>query len=99
MEYYRYINPTTLMIHTRLTSKGQVTVPQRFRRRMKLTGRRNVVIEQRPDGTVVIRPAESILRLAGSVHLRAPRLPVDEERKAIHHAMAGRCRAKPTPAQ
>jgi bifunctional DNA-binding transcriptional regulator/antitoxin component of YhaV-PrlF toxin-antitoxin module len=95
MWYYRYIHHTKSMFHTRLTSKGQVTVPQRYRRRMRLTGRRNVSIEQRPDGSVVIRPAKSILRLAGSVRPRVPRLSIEEERKAIHDAVVDRHRATP----
>jgi bifunctional DNA-binding transcriptional regulator/antitoxin component of YhaV-PrlF toxin-antitoxin module len=82
------------MFHTHLTSKGQVTVPQRFRRRMKLTGRRRVVVEQRADGAVVIRPARSILHLAGSVPARNSKLTVEEERRAIHQHMVKRHRAK-----
>jgi bifunctional DNA-binding transcriptional regulator/antitoxin component of YhaV-PrlF toxin-antitoxin module len=82
------------MFHTRLTSKGQVTVPQRFRRRMKLTGRRSVVVDQLADGAIVIRPAKSILHLAGSVPTRSSKLTVEEERHAIHDAMIERHRAK-----
>ena len=95
MEYYRYIFHTAPMFHTHLTSKGQVTVPQRFRRRMKLTGRRSVIVDQLTDGAVVIRPAKSILHLAGSVPARSAKLTVDEERHAIHDAMVERHRAKP----
>ena len=80
------------MFHTRLTSKGQVTVPQRFRARMKLTGRRSVVVDQLPDGAVVIRPAKSILHLAGSVPARHPKMTVEEERNAIHDAIIERHR-------
>ena len=94
MEYYRYIKHTTPMFHTHLTSKGQVTVPQRFRRRMKLTGRRSVVVDQLADGAVVIRPAKSIMHLAGSVPARSVKLTVEEERNAIHDAMVERHRAK-----
>jgi bifunctional DNA-binding transcriptional regulator/antitoxin component of YhaV-PrlF toxin-antitoxin module len=82
------------MFHTRFTSKGQVTVPQKFRRRMKLTGRRSVIVDQLPDGAVVIRPAKSILYLAGSVPARRPILTVEEERKAIHNAIAERHKVK-----
>jgi bifunctional DNA-binding transcriptional regulator/antitoxin component of YhaV-PrlF toxin-antitoxin module len=82
------------MFHTHLTSKGQVTVPQRFRKRMKLTGRRSVIVNQLADGTVVIKPSKSILHLAGSVPGRVPPLSVKEEREAIHWAMAERNKVK-----
>ena len=97
MEYYRYIHPTNPMFHTHLTSKGQVTVPQRFRRRMKLTGRRSVVVDQLADGAVVIRPAKSILHLAGSVRAGATKLTIEEERQAIHQVMVRRHRVKTSP--
>ena len=82
------------MFQTRLSSKGQVTVPQKFRRRMKLTGRRSVTVDQLPDGAVIIRPAKSILHLAGSVASRVPPLTIKEERQAAHDAMAARHKVK-----
>jgi len=63
---------------------------------MRLTGRRSVIVDQLRDGTVVIRPTKSILHLAGSVSPRVPRLTIEGERKAIHHAMIARHGANPT---
>jgi bifunctional DNA-binding transcriptional regulator/antitoxin component of YhaV-PrlF toxin-antitoxin module len=82
------------MFHTRLTSKGQVTVPQEFRKRMKLTVLRSVTVNQLADGAVVIRPAKSILYLAGSVPAPNPPLTREEERKAARDAMVERHKGK-----
>lgn len=82
------------MIPTNLSRKGQLTIPKHFRQRMKLTGRQRVILDQLADGTVVVRPARSILHLAGSVPAHVPPLSVQEERDAIHQAMAERSKGK-----
>lgn len=69
------------MFPTNLSSKGQLTIPKKFRQRMKLTGRRRVIIEQLKDGSVLIRPMQSIMHLAGSIALKRPLLPPELERR------------------
>ena len=81
-------------VPTNLSSKGQVTIPKKYRQRMKLTGRRTVFVEQLEDGTVVIRPARSVLNLAGSLSLKRPLLSPEEERRAVHKQIAERKGAK-----
>ena len=76
------------MFPTNLSSKGQLTIPKRFRQRMKLTGRRRVVIEQLKDGSVLIRPVRSILCLAGSLTSKRPLLSPKEERRAMQEGLA-----------
>jgi len=76
------------MFPTNLSSKGQLTIPKQFRQRMKLTGRRRVVIEQLDDGTVLIRPVRSVLHLAGTLSLKRPLLPPQQERREAHDALA-----------
>jgi bifunctional DNA-binding transcriptional regulator/antitoxin component of YhaV-PrlF toxin-antitoxin module len=76
------------MIPTNLSSKGQLTIPKRFRQRMKLAGRRRVFVEQRPNGVVLIRPAPSILELAGKLQLKRPLLSPEDERRETHALMA-----------
>lgn len=78
------------MFRTHLTSKGQVTVPKQFRQRMKLTGRRAVVVDQRADGAVVIRPVRSILHLAGAFERQGKTLSTKEERRLARKAWVKR---------
>ena len=78
------------MIPTNLSSKGQLTIPKKFRQRMKLTGRRRVFVEQRANGSVIIHPAPSILDIAGKLDLKRPLVSPEEERRLTHLAMARR---------
>jgi antitoxin PrlF len=43
---------------TNLTSKGQVTVPKKIRDYLGLKAGNAVVFERRPDGDIVLRPAQ-----------------------------------------
>lgn len=76
------------MFPTNLSSKGQLTIPKRFRQRMKLTGRRRVAIEQLNDGTVLIHPVRSILKFAGTLSLKRHLLPPQQERHEAREVMA-----------
>jgi bifunctional DNA-binding transcriptional regulator/antitoxin component of YhaV-PrlF toxin-antitoxin module len=78
------------MIRTNISSKGQLTIPQAFRKRMPLTRKQEVDIEQLEDGSVVVRPVASILELAGSVRLNRPLLTPQQERQQARHGMAHR---------
>jgi bifunctional DNA-binding transcriptional regulator/antitoxin component of YhaV-PrlF toxin-antitoxin module len=80
------------MFRTHLTSKGQVTVPKRFRQRMKLTGKRAVTVDQRDDGSVVIRPVKSIMHLAGTFRSTGKLISPQEERRLARKAWTARNR-------
>jgi bifunctional DNA-binding transcriptional regulator/antitoxin component of YhaV-PrlF toxin-antitoxin module len=78
------------MVTTHLSTKGQLTIPLAYRRRMNLTGRQRVHLDQLADGTVVIRPAPSILPLAGTLPLRRPLAAPERERQEVHQQRARR---------
>ncbi|MBL4701682.1 AbrB/MazE/SpoVT family DNA-binding domain-containing protein [bacterium AH-315-I18] len=77
-----------------VSSKGQITIPRRFRERMSLTDQRQVEMEQLDDGAVIIRPIRSIMHLAGQIKINKPLLSVTEERKIAQQAMAQRHKRK-----
>jgi bifunctional DNA-binding transcriptional regulator/antitoxin component of YhaV-PrlF toxin-antitoxin module len=79
------------MVRTRITSKGQTTVPSEFRKNWKTS---QVFWEQGPDGSAVVRPAPnaaSLLGIAGDGRPRDPR-----EMEKAHQAIAddGKSRTK-----
>jgi AbrB family looped-hinge helix DNA binding protein len=78
----------------KISSKGQVTIPQRFRQQMHLTEHREVEMEQLTDGSVVIRPVKSVLHLAGQLRPGTRPLTAKQERAAARRAMAKRHRPK-----
>lgn len=55
---------------------------------MPLTSSQEVVVDQLADGSVIVRPVASILDLAGSVTLKRPLLPAQEERRQARQRMA-----------
>ncbi|MFA7237250.1 MAG: AbrB/MazE/SpoVT family DNA-binding domain-containing protein [Phycisphaeraceae bacterium] len=75
-----------------ISSKGQVTIPRRFRERMRLTDQQQVEMEQLEDGAVILRPIRSILPLAGRLQPGKPLLPPDAERRQARKAMTERHR-------
>jgi bifunctional DNA-binding transcriptional regulator/antitoxin component of YhaV-PrlF toxin-antitoxin module len=66
------------MVKTHISSKGQTTIPAKFRARWKSS---EVVWEDMPDGSAQVRPVPDILALLGSAHTEQPRDP-DEKAKA-----------------
>ena len=82
------------MSKARISSKGQVTIPRRFRERMQLTDQQQVEMEQLEDGAVIIRPIRSILHLAGRFKTGKPLLPPDAERRQAWQIIAERHRNK-----
>ena len=76
------------MVRTNISSKGQLTIPQIFRKRMTLTRKQEVEVDQLPDGSVIVRPVASILDLAGSITLNRPLLSPQEERQQARQSMA-----------
>ncbi len=76
------------MVRTNISSKGQLTIPQAFRKRMTLTRNQEVEVDQLPDGSVIVRPVASILDLAGSITLNRSLLSPQEERQQARQSMA-----------
>lgn len=66
------------MVKTRISSKGQTTIPAKFRSRWKST---ELVWEEAPDGGAYVRPVPDIMSLFGSAKSAAPR-DLDEKGKA-----------------
>jgi bifunctional DNA-binding transcriptional regulator/antitoxin component of YhaV-PrlF toxin-antitoxin module len=58
------------MVKTRVSSKGQTTIPGRYRSRWKTS---EVVWEDAPDGGAIVRPLPDIMALFGSAHTVQPR--------------------------
>lgn len=65
------------MVKTHISSKGQTTIPAKFRARWKSA---EVVWEDLPDGGAHVRPVPDIMSLLGSAHTAQPRDP-DEKSK------------------
>ena len=53
------------MVKTQVSSKGQTTIPARYRARWKSA---EVVWEDLPDGSALVRPVPDIMSLFGSAH-------------------------------
>ena len=58
------------MVKTHISSKGQTTIPAKFRARWKSS---EVVWEDMPDGSAQVRPVPDIMSLFGSAHTAKPR--------------------------
>jgi len=86
------------MVRTNISSKGQITIPQIFRKRMPLTGKQEVEVDQLPDGSVIVRPVASILDLAGSIALHRPLLSPQAERRQARLGMARQAAKRGLPA-
>jgi AbrB family looped-hinge helix DNA binding protein len=78
------------MVKTNLSSKGQVTIPLAFRKRMNLTAMQTVELDQLSDGAVVLRPVPSVLALAGGLKPARSILSPKEARKRARELMARR---------
>jgi bifunctional DNA-binding transcriptional regulator/antitoxin component of YhaV-PrlF toxin-antitoxin module len=65
------------MVKTLISSKGQTTIPAKFRARWKTT---EVVWEETPDGGALIKPVPNILSLFGSAHTAQLRDPKEKEK-------------------
>jgi bifunctional DNA-binding transcriptional regulator/antitoxin component of YhaV-PrlF toxin-antitoxin module len=66
------------MVKTHISSKGQTTIPAKFRARWKST---EVVWEDLPDGSAQVRPVPDIMSLLGSARTRHAR-DLGEKNKA-----------------
>jgi bifunctional DNA-binding transcriptional regulator/antitoxin component of YhaV-PrlF toxin-antitoxin module len=65
------------MVKTHISSKGQTTIPAKFRLRWKST---EVVWEDAPDGGALVRPIPDIMSLFGSAHTAQPRDPNEKSK-------------------
>ena len=66
------------MVKTLISSKGQTTIPAKYRSRWKST---QVVWEDMPDGSALVRPVPDIMSLFGSAK-SAPLRDPGEKTKA-----------------
>jgi bifunctional DNA-binding transcriptional regulator/antitoxin component of YhaV-PrlF toxin-antitoxin module len=78
------------MVKTHVSSKGQTTIPSKFRLRWNSS---EVAWEELPDGSAVVRPIPDIMSLFGSAHTD---LPYNPEEKEI--GRAGRAKQSEKPA-
>ncbi len=78
------------MVGSKLTSRGQTTIPKRIRQRLGLEpGDRILFLEK--DGEVVLQPVKHTLRdLRGSVEPRERPEDFDEVRRQVKKRVAGR---------
>jgi len=65
------------MVKTRISSKGQTTIPRHF---LKMWKTSQVLWDLNPDGTARVSPTPDIMALLGSVAAKGPRDP-DEKQK------------------
>lgn len=71
------------MVKTRISSKGQTTIPSQFRKKWRTS---QVFWESGPEGTVVVRPVPDATSLFGIAGNRRPRNPREMEK--AHQAIA-----------
>ena len=79
---------------SRLTVKGQVTLPQELRRRFALGPGSRVAFEENPDGIKVRPVRETILNWAGSLRSPHAGLSDAEIRRRVKKAVAARTAGK-----
>lgn len=79
------------MVKTRVSSKGQTTIPARFRSRWKST---EVIWEDLPDGGAHVRPVPDLLSLFGSAHSPQPRDPEEKAKGRSAWAAQGEKRGR-----
>jgi bifunctional DNA-binding transcriptional regulator/antitoxin component of YhaV-PrlF toxin-antitoxin module len=66
------------MVKTQVSSKGQTTIPAKFRARWNSS---EVLWEELPDGSAQVRPLPDIMSLLGSAKSPLPR-DLDEKEKS-----------------
>lgn len=74
-----------MMYSATVTSQGQITIPAKVRRQLKLDKRRNVIIETQGE-KIVITPEVDILELRG-VFKTKKKIPFKVARKAFEKAL------------
>ncbi len=71
------------MVKTRISSKGQTTIPSQFRKKWNTS---QVIWEAGPKGTVFVRPVPDAMSLLGIAGSSRPRDPHEMEK--AHQAIA-----------
>ncbi|MFV2045322.1 MAG: AbrB/MazE/SpoVT family DNA-binding domain-containing protein [Anaerolineales bacterium] len=78
------------MVGSKLTSRGQTTIPKRIRERLQLEPGDRVLFLER-DGEIVLQPVRHTLRdLRGSVKPRKPGQDFDQVRREVKEEVARR---------
>ncbi len=79
------------MIHAKITSKGQITLPAELRRKMRLNAGDRLWFEECEDGSFVIRRKTGDIRdLKGIVKYDGPPVSIEEMNEAIAAAAVDR---------
>ena len=79
------------IIHAKVTSKGQITLPIALRRRLRLGAGDKVWFEELADGGFVLRrKTRDIRELRGMLDYDGPPLSDDDIDRGIAQAVAGR---------
>lgn len=68
------------MVKTHISSKGQTTIPAKFRARWKSV---EVVWEEMPDGRAQVRPVPDIMSLLGSARTERARDPREKSKARL----------------
>lgn len=78
------------MVKTYISSKGQTTIPAKFRARWKSAA---VVWDDLPDGSAHVRPVPDLMSLMGSAHTAQPRDPAEKSKaRSAWAAQSGKTR-------
>lgn len=81
------------MVRTRVTSKGQVTLPAAFRKRLDIQAGDDLVFEETADGAVVrVVHRRRLQDFLGAVPIDGAAMDHDAERAAAARALARRDR-------
>ena len=77
------------MIHAKVTSKGQITLPIELRNKLRLVPGSRVDFEERPDGSFVIRRKTGDIReLRGIFKYEGPPVSIEDMDRGIGEAIA-----------
>ena len=74
------------MVKTFISSKGQTTIPAKYRARWKTN---QVIWEELPDGAVRVRPVPDLMSLLGSAKSPLPRDPHEKDKARAAWGVAG----------
>lgn len=66
-----------------ITSKGQTTIPKKFRDQLNLSPRQRIAFELRGEELIITRASASIDELAGSLKSAVPYAGKKAERRAV----------------
>ena len=77
------------MIHAKVTSKGQITLPAELRAKLRLAPGSRVDFEEQPDGSFKIRrKAGDVGKLRGIVNYDGPSISIEEMNEGIGSAIS-----------